>query len=193
MACAPQRHGDNRLLMRYTLIGVLGLAMGLGSAASACVFDGIVGNPFELPHPRSLEVAMAVYDAAQQGRIDAKADGPALEGEAGLQRALWRLQRLGRGLGSSDAGDPAVALVLVDRALWVRLTPAPLGMVIQSHVSGPAPGDVVAVSSELVLVQLLAGRLSGDEAMRQGMLLLEGDAADVQRVAARFQRIGAAR
>ncbi|MCU0919803.1 MAG: hypothetical protein MUF16_05635 [Burkholderiaceae bacterium] len=179
--------------MRYTLIGVLGLAMGLGSAASACVFDGIVGNPFELPHPRSLEVAMAVYDAAQQGRIDPDAGGPALEGQAGLQRALWRLQRLGRGLGSSDAGDPAVSLVLVDSALWVRLTPAPLGMAIQSHVSGPAPGDVVAVSSELVVVQLLGGQLSGEDALRRGLLLLEGDASAVQRVAARFAGIGALR
>lgn len=179
--------------MRYRLIGVFTLAWGIGSAASACAFDGVVGNPFELPHPRSLEVAMAVYGATQDGRIEPEAVGPVLEGQAGLQRALWRLQRLGRSLGGADAGEPAVSLVLVDSALWVRLTPTPLGASVQSHVSGPASGDVVAVSSELVLVHLLNGRLSVDDALSQGLLLLEGDPAEVQRVATRFKRIGTAR
>lgn len=179
--------------MRYRLIGMFALALGTGSVASACVFDGVVGNPFELPHPRSLEVAMAVYGATQDGRIDVAAGGPVLDGQAGLQRALWRLQRLGRLLGGADAGEPAVALVLVDSALWVRLTPTPLGAAVQSHVAGPARGDVIAVSSELVLAHMLAGRLSGHDALRQGLLLLEGDPVDVQQVASRFERIGSKR
>ncbi|MBL0088272.1 MAG: hypothetical protein IPP44_17095 [Ideonella sp.] len=93
----------------------------------------------------------------------------------------------------SDAGEPAIALVLVDSALWARLTPAPLGASVQTHVAGPAAGDVVAVTSELVLAQWLEGRLSGADALRQGMLLLEGPPDDVLRVSARFARIGASR
>jgi hypothetical protein len=172
---------------------IAALLLGAFGPVRACAFDIGFGNPFALPHPRSLEVAMAVHGAVQRGGFDVAAAGPDLDGEAGLQRANWRLQRLGRSLGGAEAGEPVIALVLVDRALWARLAPAALGAAVQLHVDGPAAGDVVAVSSELVLVLLLAGQLSGNEAMRLGLLQLEGEAADVQRVAARFARIGAPR
>jgi hypothetical protein len=170
------------------------LASTLCVGASACSFDmGFAGNPLALPHPRSLEVAVAVQDAARAGRIDLDATGPQLVGEAGLQRAGWRLRQLGRSLGGFDGGEAAIALVLVDVSLWARLTPGPLGAQLHLHVDGPAPGDVVAVSSEAVVAQLVAGRLSGEDALRQGLLLLEGDPAEVQRTAARIAGIGAPR
>jgi hypothetical protein len=173
--------------------GLTALAWLCAGPASACVFDAAIGNPFELAHPRSLEVAMAVYGATQDGRLDPASVGPALDGAAGLQRALWRLQRLGMLLGDAAPGEPAIALVLVDSGLWVRLLPTPLGAAVQSHVAGPAAGDVVAVSSEWVVAHLLSGRLSGQDALAQGLLLLEGDAAGLQRVAARFEGVRAAR
>jgi hypothetical protein len=179
--------------MIHRHLGIAALALGLFGQASACGFEASFDISFALPHPRSLEVAMAVYGALSDGRIDAATLAPGLDGEAGLQRATWRLQRLGLLLGGSEAGEPAIALVLVDSALWARLTPAPLGASVQMHVAGPAAGDVVAVSSELVLAQWLDGRLSGADALRQGMLLLEGPPDEVQRVSARFARIGASR
>ncbi len=171
---------------------VAALVSTLCASVSACSFDmGFAGNPLALPHPRSLELAVAVHDAARRGRIDLDTGGPQLEGEAGLQRAGWRLRQLARSLGGFDGGDAAIALVLVDISLWARLTPAPLGAQLQLHVAGPEPGDVIAVSSETVLVQLIAGRLSGEDALRQGLLLLEGDPAEVQRAAARFAGLNA--
>lgn len=173
---------------------VAALASTLYASASACSFDmGFAGNPFALPHPRSLEVAVAVHDAARRGRIDLDTGGPRLEGEAGLQRAGWRLRQLARSLGGFDGGEAAIALVLVDISLWARLTPAPLGAQVQVHVAGPVPGDVIAVSSEAVLAQLVAGRLSGEDALRLGLLLLEGDPAEVQRTEARIAGVGARR
>lgn len=181
----------DRPMVGVRLLGIAAAALGLAGPAGACVFDTGVGNPFELPHPRALEVAMAVHGAVQSGAVDGNAIGPELGGEAGLQRASWRLQRLARLLGGAASDEPTIALVLVDRWLWARLTPAALGAMLQVHAAGPAPGDVVAVSSEWVLALLLAGQLSGDEALRQGLVLLEGNAADVQRVAARLARVGA--
>jgi hypothetical protein len=173
---------------------IAALASTLCVGASACSYDlGFAGNPFALPHPRSLELAAAVYDAARMGRIDLDAAGPELNGAAGLQRAGWRLRQMARSLGGNEVGEAAISLVLVDISLWVRLTPAPLGAQLQMHVAGPAPGDVVAVSSEVVVAQLAAGRLSGEDALRQGLLLLEGDPADVKRAAVRIAGIGAPR
>lgn len=169
------------------------LASCLSGAAGACALDGAYsGNPFALAHPRSLEVAMAVHEAVRGGRFELETPVPALDGEVGLQRTGWRLRQLGRALGDAQQGDAPIALVLVDIGLWARLAPAPLGLQLQLHVAGPLPGDVVAVSSEAVLAQWVAGRLGGEEALRHGLLLLEGEPADVQRAADRFARIGAA-
>ena len=56
------------------------LASTLCVGASACSFDmGFAGNPLALPHPRSLELAVAVNDAARAGRIDLDATGPQLD------------------------------------------------------------------------------------------------------------------
>lgn len=55
---------------------IAALLLGAFGPVRACAFDIGFGNPFALPHPRSLEVAMAVHGAVQRGGFDVAAAGP---------------------------------------------------------------------------------------------------------------------
>jgi hypothetical protein len=57
---------------------IAALLLGAFGPVRACAFDIGFGNPFALPHPRSLEVAMAVHGAVQRGGFDVAAAGPDL-------------------------------------------------------------------------------------------------------------------
>jgi hypothetical protein len=163
--------------------------------AGACGFHGAMGDGFSAMHPRSLEVAFAVREAADQGRLDAALLDVRAAGVLGVVRATKHLRELGLQLGENPeawSAAPSMTLLFVESALWARYARSAQGMTPQVHIQGPEAGDVVVVTSEAVINAILAGRLSAGEAMNRGLMVLDGPGGAVQAAAARLAKVGTA-
>jgi hypothetical protein len=88
--------------------------------------------------------------------------------------AAAMLQQLGKMLSKPGVALPPVSLVLVEPVLWSHFEQGPQGVVTRVHVSGPQPGDLVLVSGEVVVGEIVARRLTFDEAHARGLLRLYG-------------------
>jgi hypothetical protein len=132
-------------------------------AAGACGFHGVMGDDLTAMHPRSLDVAFAVRDAADRKLVD-----PALlepqPGPLAYVRATARARDFGLRL-----GEAPTALLFVESGLWTRFVKG----VPEFHVAGALPGDVVVVTSEAVVAEIVAGRMSAGKAGEQGLLVIE--------------------
>jgi hypothetical protein len=112
-------------------------------------------------HPKSLEVAIAVREAADRklvdpALLDAKAAGP-----LGYLRATTRLRQF-----SLVVEKRPTAVLFVESGLWTRFEDgAP-----QFHAPGPQEGDAVIVTSEAVLAEIIAGRMSVERAAQLGLI-----------------------
>jgi hypothetical protein len=78
---------------------------------------------------------------------------------------------------------PTFAIVLVEARLWSRIVPGPAGTRLESHVDGPASGDVILVTGEPALRGLLEGRISWDAAVANGLVVIDGPAEERDRLA----------
>lgn len=159
-----------------TAVAVLLLAVAARPAA-ACAFDGTIGLNLAPAHPQALGVAMSVRAAADAGVLDAALLDPNAAGTMGFVRANHRLYRLGMSFAASDEAMPPLAVLFVESSLWTRYA----GSLPQVHAPGAEAGDVVAVTSEAVVAALLDGRLSGADAVRRGLISLDGPPEAVQR------------
>lgn len=157
------------------VVGVL-LALATRSAA-ACDFHGLVSVNLAPLHPQSLTVAMTVREAADEGVLDAALLDPKAAGPLGYLRATQRLRQLGMSFADSADPMPPMTVLFVESGLWTRY----VNGVPRVHVPGAEAGDIVAVTSEAVVAAMLDGRLSGAEAMRRGLLALDGQAEAVRR------------
>ncbi|WP_424363269.1 hypothetical protein [Methylocystis parvus] len=146
--------------------------------ASACGFDGLLGDQFSAQHAKSLPVAFAINDAVAAGVIGKAALAPIEPGQKGYWRAMMRLQRFAELLEATADRDglPPVSILLIDSQLWTRLRPGPAGYEIEAHALRPAPGDVVIVTNEFVLAGIVEGSLSSRRALDLGVVAVDGDA-----------------
>jgi hypothetical protein len=154
-----------------------------GTAAMACGFHDdvtLARGVMNWVYPDSLHVVGAVGTAVAERRLrppDVRT-GPDPFG-ARYHRTVATLQRFGEALGSPS---PTLSLVLLEPMLWTRFVAVDGHLRAQVHVSGPAPGDVVLVSDEIVVRAIVEGSLAITDAHREGLVRTYG--SDEQR--ARF-------
>ena len=166
------------------LVGLLGL--GTASAAFGCAFHAMPDVQLIGIYPGSLSVAVALRRAADNGVIDSAA----LEAP-GKRRAVYidsvrRLHALRKAIAASPAVSDLPAsfsLGYVESQLWTRYSQSGGEIRADVHTDGPAEGEAVVLTGEPVIVELLAGRLSIERALGDGMVLIQGN--DINKAAIR--------
>ena len=102
-------------------------------------------------------------------------------GTAHYDDAVRRLQEVGRALALSPAAadlPASFSLGYVDSQLWARYSQFDGKIRVDIHTDGPVKGEAVVLTGEPVLTELLAGSLSVDRAMTDGVILIEGNEAE---------------
>lgn len=143
-------------------------------------------------YPDSLHVLGAISMEIAARRLpppDIEDSGPDLFGKK-YRAAAAMLEQLGTILGESGASLPPVSLVLVEPMLWARFESAPQRINTRVHVSGPQPGDLILVSGEVVVREIVARRLTLDEAHARGLLRLYGSDGQLARFRAVHRHAG---
>ncbi len=136
-----------------------------------------------MPIPNSLNVMAAVSSARLSGKLDrtitigTQTPEQLERTSLRIRAALWQLRAR---LASSPTGAaPSLAIVLLEPMMWSRIATAEGTPKLTLHVDGPATGDVVAVTEEVVLVAINEGKLTAGEALEQGLVRLYGSDGDV--------------
>jgi hypothetical protein len=162
-------------LNQYLLAGLF--CLGAAQAANGCGFHSPLEVQLESMYPGSLSVAVALRRAADSGVIDAAAlEGPG-RGAALYSEAVHRLQAFRNALAASPAAaelPASFSLGYVESHLWARYSQSDGTIRVDVHTDGPAEGEAVVLTGEPVLTEVLAGRLSVDRALADGMILIDG-------------------
>lgn len=150
--------------------------LGATASASACGFDGLLGDQFSAQHPKSLPVAFAINDSVVARIVDRGALAPIQAGPKGYWRAMTRLGHFASLLAeTAEPGKLAdVSVLLIDSRLWTRLRAGAAGYELEPHARGPAPGDAVVVTNEFILAAVTEGRLSARRALEIGVVAVDG-------------------
>jgi hypothetical protein len=152
--------------------------------AVACAFDGAFDGSFGSIHPRSIEVALAVRRAVDEGLLPQQALTPLTPGAAGLWQATEQLKRLGRRLSvarkKGPDNPPDIALLLSESGLWARYLPTGSGFESLIHAAGSQPSDIVVVADLAVLSAIDNASLSVSEALERSLIIIDarGEKAD---------------
>ena len=161
---------------KYLAAGLLYL--GTVPAAFACAFHATPEVHLEGMYPGSLTVAVALRNAADNGVIDAAALEAPGNGTALYDDTVKRLQAFRNTLAASPAAaelPPSFSLGYVESHLWARFSRSDGKVSVDIHTEGPVEGEAVVITGEPVLTAVLAGRLSLDRAMADGMMLVDGN------------------
>lgn len=155
------------------------LCLGAAPEAIGCGFHEPLEVQLEGMYPGSFPVAVALRRAADKGVIDAAAlEAPSRRGEAAYGDTVWRLQAFNKALAASPAAaklPPSFSLGYVESQLWARISQVEGKTRIDIHTDGPLEGEAVVLTGDPVLTAVLAGRLSVDRALADGLILIEGD------------------
>lgn len=154
---------------------------------AACGYYGALNNSFAVLHPRSIDVALALGDAAKAGVLKSST-GARKGGVFSHRHVVPRIQRFGSALASA-AGESvsSFSMLLVDSGLWSRFLSLPEGVVFEIRTEGTHAGDTAVITGSAVLAALEAGTLSLDEAMERGLLVIvPGMSADSQKILSAF-------
>ena len=95
--------------------------------------------------------------------------------------AVRRLQAFRKVLAASPAAadlPASFSLGYVESWLWSRYSLADGKIRVDIHTDGPAKGETVVLTSEAVLTELLAGRLSAERALADGMIRIDGEESE---------------
>lgn len=141
------------------------LAISTGGSL-ACGYHGSLGDGFSAQHPLSIDVALAVRQAIDS---EVLAKPTALPAFLALNRASRTLDQFREALGTAPQ---SMALLLVEAGLWTRYHLDNDRLRFDPHVSGPHSGDAVIVTAEPVVVALLEGRISFEQAIVNGLLVI---------------------
>jgi hypothetical protein len=130
-------------------------------------------------YPGSFSVAVALRRAADNGVIDAAALEAPSEGTALYADTVHRLQAFRKAIAASPAAAElpvSFSLGYVESDLWSRYSQSDGKVRVDIHTNGPVQGEAVVLTGEPVLTEILAGRLSVDRALADGMIVIEGTA-----------------
>lgn len=173
------------------LIALSGTALSVGPAAYGCAYHNVIPDAqLNGIYPGSLSVAVALRQAADAGRINAAALEAQRGGAVLYIDAVTRLQNLRKALAASPAasGLPArFSLGYVESGLWTRYAQSDGAIAIQIHTTGPAEGEPVVLTGEPVVMALLDGSLSLDDALAGGLVVIvaaEPEAASLRQALA---------
>jgi hypothetical protein len=161
-------------------------------AAIGCGFHDPLEVHLESMYPGSFPVAVALRRAADKGVIDAKALEAPGKGTALYGDTLHRLQAFRKILAASPAAaelPASFSLGYVESRLWTRYSRSGGKIRSDIHTDGPAKGEAVVLTGEPVLTEVLAGRLSVDHALADGMILIDGN--EIEKSAIRHALIAA--
>ena len=157
------------------------LCLGVAPAALGCGFHPAMEVQLESMYPGSLSVAVALRSAADNGLIGAAGLEAPGEDAVRYSDAVRRLQEFRAIL----AASPAVAdlpasfsLGYVESHLWARYSQSDGSIRVDIHTDGPTEGEAVVLTGEPVLTELLAGRLSFDRALADGLVLIDGNESE---------------
>ena len=147
--------------------------------AGACGYHGLLGDSFSASYPGSIDVAIALRSALDRKQLKA---APAVPPLLGLVRSTRWLEDFGRWAGASVAGAPDFVVLLVEPGLWTRYRKQGSGLAMEPHVAAPSSGEVVVITGEPALQALVERRLTLADAIKTGVLRLEGAPEEVARV-----------
>jgi hypothetical protein len=157
------------------------LCLGAAPAALGCGFHSPLQVQLEGMYPGSLSVAVALRSAADNGLIDALALAAPGTGTALYSDVVRLLQEFRKALAASPAAaelPSSFSLGFVESQLWTRYSQSDGKIRVDIHTDGPAEGEAVVLTGEPVLTEVLAGRLSVDRALADGLILIDGNEMD---------------
>jgi hypothetical protein len=164
-----------------TPVALAGLfCLGVAPTAFSCGFHNLEMQ-LESMYPGSLTVAVAQRRAADNGVIDAAALEAPSKDAAGYTDAVGRLQDFRTALAASPAAaelPASFSLGYVESHLWTRYSQSDGNVRVDIHTDGPVEGEAVVLTGEPVLTEVLAGRLSVDRALADGMILIDGNESE---------------
>ena len=150
-------------------------------AAIGCGFHPSLEVELEDMYPGSLPVALALRKAADSGVIDAAALEAPSKGTALYVDTVHRLQELTKTLAALPSASElpsSFSLGYVESRLWARFSQTDGKIRIEIHTDGPAAGEAVVLTGEPVVTDLMAGKLSVDRALADGMILIDGNESE---------------
>lgn len=167
-------------------LAVTAALLAIPAAGVACGFHGGLGDGFSAMHPKSMTVAFAISDAVDAKLLDRRIVAPKLVDMLGLHRATQRLERLRAELQSKapDTAVPVFSLLLIESGLWSRYTADGGALRLVVHTEAPPAGEAVVVTGDAVLAAIVTGRLTVDDALRRGLIAVDGPQALAQALTA---------
>jgi hypothetical protein len=171
-------------LLKYggAILVLASAASFLAPAAIGCGFHPALEVEFDDMYPGSLPVALALRKAADRGVIDAVALEAPSKGTALYVDTVHRLQELTKTLAASPSASElpsSFSLGYVESSLWARFSQTDGKIRIEIHTDGPAAGEAVVLTGEPVVTDLMAGKLSVDRALADGMILIDGNESEM--------------
>jgi hypothetical protein len=171
------------------------LCLGAAPVAVGCGFHPSMEVELDGMYPSSLPVAVALRRAADSGVIDAAALEAPGKGTARYSDTVRRLQDLRMTLAASTAAaelPASFSLGYVESRLWSRYSQVGGKVRADVHAEGPFEGEAVVLTGEPVVRELLAGRLSVDRALADGMIVIDGNESEKTAIRHAFVAISAA-
>jgi hypothetical protein len=171
------------------------LCLGAAPVAVGCGFHPSMEVELDGMYPSSFPVAVALRRAADSGVIDAAALEAPGKGTARYSDTVRRLQDLRMTLAASTAAaelPASFSLGYVESRLWSRYSQVGGKVRADVHAEGPFEGEAVVLTGEPVVRELLAGRLSVDRALADGMIVIDGNESEKTAIRHAFVAISAA-
>lgn len=169
----------SNLCAPFALAGLL--CLGAAPAAFGCGFHAPLEVQLDSMYPGSFPVAVALRKAADSGVIDAAALEAPGKGGALYIDTVRRLQAFRTTLAASPAAvdlPASFSLGYVESRLWTRYSQSGGEIQVDIHTDGPNEGEAVVLTGEPVLTEVLAGRLSVDRALADGVILIDGNESE---------------
>jgi hypothetical protein len=175
--------------MRPLIFAHLVIAGVVQSAATyACGFEGpqmIALGSLNSVYPDALHVTAAVWQAEDDGLLppDGNADAT---GPLAFYRAATAVKKFGTNLTDALPAKTGVSMsvVLIPQVMWTRFEDGPEGLTVRSHVEGPQADDLVIVTQDKVVRELVDGKLNAETAEERGLLRFYGGSEEIAAVRA---------
>ena len=177
--------------LRFVCLGVAVLVglLQAGPAARSCGLEDPSSVSFQRgilnwSYPNSLYVWGALSQAVA-GRI-IEPPAPVVKDPFGsrFRKVAEMLRQFGAGLKPDDADDFAFTLVLIEPMLWTRYTVRGGSVTTSVHVKGPEKDDLVVVSAEVALKEIVSYRWTFQRAEALGLIRFYGDSEKSTRLRA---------
>jgi len=175
------RLSSTKTFFSWTVAFAVALSLTAAPAAFACAYCGMTEIQLGGMHPGSLTVAVALRRAADSGVINAAALRVSGTGRSLHIDSVGRLRAFRKAIAASPAAEnlPAsFSLGYVESWLWTRYSRVDGKIRADIHTDGPAQGEAVVLTGEPVLTAVLAGKLSVERALAEGMILIDGDESE---------------